>query len=106
MSEAAITGSLICGRGSIKSGSAPQTSPDAAALRLRLLIAGQKLPNALHDTFFRVNTIEKLGPIQRVASEKALIQDLSASKGTTGNIPGQAEELDTLTGAGRVSGQI
>src|ERR1041385_7092713 len=72
----------------------------------RLLVAAQKLPDPLDYVVLRVDRRHRPGPGQGVAGEEALVQDLAAAKGVTGDIPCQPEELDPLAGFGVVGREI
>jgi hypothetical protein len=94
-------------RKNVQAFAAPELSlSDVRPNSTAFLIFCQKLPDALHRGFFRIDTVEKLRPVQWVPSEEALVEHLSTAEGTTGDIPGQAEELDALSGAGGVGGQV
>src|SRR5436305_7079851 len=72
----------------------------------RLAIAAQRLPGALDNLALRVDRRHRSGAGQGIAGKKALIEDLAAAKGVAGDAPGQAEELDPLTGLGVVRREI
>src|SRR6516165_5934968 len=61
-----------------------------------VVIATEKLEDAIHYFFFRINRRDGSRTRQRIARKKPLIEHLAAAKGVAGNIPGETEQFHAI----------
>src|ERR1700731_2813392 len=68
----------------------------SSPLSFSVVVAPEKLQDAVHYFFLRVNRRERAGSRQRVTGKKPLVQYLAAAKRRAGNVPGQAEQFHAV----------
>src|SRR6202047_5689915 len=61
-----------------------------------VVIAPEKLQDAVHHFFLRVNRRERAASRQRVTGKKPFVQYMATAKRSAGNVPRQAEQFDPV----------